>query len=54
MHANTDVPHPKTLRCPRDISRSSDEGLVQPGLKCLFNFPKSHGRRFVPEWYNPG
>ena len=44
MHANNDVPQPKTLRGSRDIS-------WLPGLDCLFNFPKSHGQHFVPEWY---
>ena len=33
------------------MSRSPDDGPVQPGLNCLLNFPKSHGRRFAPEWY---
>ena len=53
-HANNDVPQPKTLKqytFPKDISRSPDDGPMQSGLNCLFNFPKSHGRRFVPEWY---
>ena len=51
VHANNDISQSKTLRGPKDISRSPDDEPVQPGLNCLFNFPKSHGRRFVPEWY---
>ena len=51
MHANNDVPQSKTFPGPKDISQSPDNGPVQPGLNCLFNFPTSHDRRFVPEWY---
>ena len=39
---------PKFLTCPRDISRSPDEGAVQDQY---INFSKSHGRRFALEWY---
>ena len=50
MYADN-VRQPKKLRGPGDISRSPDDEPMQPGSKKLFNFPKSHGRRFVPEWY---
>jgi hypothetical protein len=36
---------------PGDISQLSDDGPTQPGLKRAFHFPKSHGRRFIAEWF---
>lgn len=42
---------PKAVSGPGDISRSPDDGPKQPGLKEKSHFPKSHGRRFIPEWY---
>ena len=34
-HANNAVPQQKTLRGSKNISRSPDDGPVQPGLNCL-------------------
>ncbi|XP_028395720.1 zinc finger protein 345-like [Dendronephthya gigantea] len=36
---------------PGDISLLPDDGPTQPGLKKEFHFPKTHGRRFTPEWF---
>jgi hypothetical protein len=36
---------------PGDISQLPDDGPTQPGLKRAFHFPKSHGRRFIAEWF---
>lgn len=36
---------------PGDISQLPDDGPTQPGLKKEFHFPKTHGRRFTPEWF---
>ncbi|XP_041464614.1 zinc finger MYM-type protein 1-like [Lytechinus variegatus] len=37
---------------PADISQSPDDGPIQPGRTEHFNFQKSNGRKFRPEWYN--
>jgi hypothetical protein len=36
---------------PADISQVPDCGPTQPGLTETFRFPKTHGRKFIPDWY---